>query len=274
MKLLRLVVCTSSFHIGASITLARLLQCKEFSVVGILHHEVISPNKKSIKRVKKMIERSGMVFLLQTVFVQVLQKIGIFLFRIFLPWKRRKLFDVDELAKKYDIPLYITDDVNSPESYAFAESKKPDILVSCYLLQILKPKMLHIPPQGAVNIHPALLPKFAGSWTSFWVLYHNEKRAGATAHYMNEHLDSGDIILQKSFRISKKRNSFCCLTKKVAYFSAEVLVKALRRIKEKNVRPRPICRPKKLFRMPNKYEIKRSRERFRFVHLHKLIHWF
>ncbi|MCP4989320.1 MAG: hypothetical protein GY928_25675, partial [Colwellia sp.] len=118
------------------------------------------------------------------------------------------LFDVDELAKKYGIPLHITDNVNSKQSLTFVREKEPDILVSCYLLQIIASKMLKIPKEGAVNIHPAILPKFAGSWTNFWVLFHEEERAGATAHYMNEELDSGDIILQKSFRMRKKFHSF------------------------------------------------------------------
>lgn len=271
---MKLVVFTSSFHIGASITLARLLRCKEFSVVGIVHQQVVAPNRQSVQKVWKMIDRAGFLFILKTGIMNVLQKIGILLFRILLPWKKRKLFDVDELAEKYDIPLLLSEDANDKETYNFVRSKKPDVLVSCYLLQILKPKMLRIPKDGAVNIHPALLPKFAGSWTSFWMLYHNEKRVGATAHYMTEELDSGDIIIQKSFRIKKNWGSFCCFTRKMAHFSAEVLVKALRKIQRKKVQPRKMKRPKKFFRLPTKKEVEQGRRMFRFVRFRKFLRWF
>ncbi len=53
-----------------------------------------------------------------------------------------------------------------------------------------------------INIHPSLLPKFKGLNTFNRVLKNKEKKTGCTVHYVNEKLDSGNIILKKSFFIN------------------------------------------------------------------------
>ena len=53
-----------------------------------------------------------------------------------------------------------------------------------------------------INIHPSLLPKFKGLNTFSRVLENKEKKTGCTVHYVNEKLDSGNIIVQRSFQIS------------------------------------------------------------------------
>ena len=57
-----------------------------------------------------------------------------------------------------------------------------------------------------INIHPSLLPKFKGLNTFSRMLKNKEKKAGCTVHYVNEKLDSGSMITQKSFFIDSKEN--------------------------------------------------------------------
>ena len=54
-----------------------------------------------------------------------------------------------------------------------------------------------------INIHPSLLPEYKGLNTYARVLNNNEKKTGCTVHYVNEKLDSGQIIAQKSFYINQ-----------------------------------------------------------------------
>ena len=56
--------------------------------------------------------------------------------------------------------------------------------------------------KNIINIHPSLLPKFKGLNTFSRVLKNNEIKTGCTVHYVNEKLDGGNIILQKSFYIN------------------------------------------------------------------------
>ena len=57
-----------------------------------------------------------------------------------------------------------------------------------------------------INIHPSLLPKFKGLNTYSRVLQHKERITGCTVHYVSEKLDSGKIIVQKSFYINSNDN--------------------------------------------------------------------
>ena len=57
-----------------------------------------------------------------------------------------------------------------------------------------------------INIHPSLLPKFKGLNTHKRVLRNKEKYTGCTVHYVNEKLDSGNIILQKKINIKLNEN--------------------------------------------------------------------
>lgn len=62
---------------------------------------------------------------------------------------------------------------------------------------ILGPDLLSIPPEGVVNLHAGLLPSYRGANVLNWVLVNGEKETGITLHYMDERVDSGDIISQK-----------------------------------------------------------------------------
>ena len=57
-----------------------------------------------------------------------------------------------------------------------------------------------------INIHPSLLPKFKGLNTFKRILKNKEKKTGCTVHFVNEKLDGGAKIIQKSFFINKNDN--------------------------------------------------------------------
>ncbi|MDP1340831.1 formyltransferase family protein, partial [Klebsiella variicola] len=64
---------------------------------------------------------------------------------------------------------------------------------------------------------------------SFWVLAKGEKNTGVTAHYVTEHIDSGEIILQRSIDIGSDETLHSLQTK-VAHEGAMVLVEAIKKI--------------------------------------------
>lgn len=79
---------------------------------------------------------------------------------------------------------------------------KPDlILVNSYSM-ILPKEILDIPSKGTLNIHGALLPKYRGANVLNWVLINGEKETGVTIHYVDEGIDTGDIIVQRKVKIN------------------------------------------------------------------------
>ena len=70
-------------------------------------------------------------------------------------------------------------------------------------MKILSKKFIKKFGKKIINIHPSLLPKFKGLNTFKRIIDNNEKKTGCTVHFVNEKLDGGKNIIQKSFFINK-----------------------------------------------------------------------
>lgn len=79
----------------------------------------------------------------------------------------------------------------------------PEIIFCFGATQLIPNEILKIPKDGVLNLHPALLPKYRGRYSTVQAIFNNEKKAGVTLHLMDEGIDSGPIISQISFPISK-----------------------------------------------------------------------
>ncbi len=88
--------------------------------------------------------------------------------------------------------------------YALFRSWKPDLCLSIYYRNIFTKRFLTVPPMGFINLHPSLLPKYRGAMPSLWALFNGEKKVGITLHYIDEGIDSGDIIVQKSYTLPRR----------------------------------------------------------------------
>jgi phosphoribosylglycinamide formyltransferase 1 len=73
-------------------------------------------------------------------------------------------------------------------------------------MEILSPGFIARFPNRIVNVHPALLPAFAGIHAIQQALDHGVKVAGVTVHFVDEGVDSGAIILQRAFELPYSRD--------------------------------------------------------------------
>src|SRR5690606_15106205 len=73
--------------------------------------------------------------------------------------------------------------------------------------QLIPPALLSLPPLGCINLHPSLLPKYRGASPIHAPLLAGETRTGVTTMYMDEGLDTGDIILQEEVEIGPWENA-------------------------------------------------------------------
>jgi methionyl-tRNA formyltransferase len=104
-------------------------------------------------------------------------------------------------AAEYDIATVAPDDPNTPELLSRIGGLGPDFLFSFYYRKMLKGPLLRIAPQGALNMHGSLLPKYRGRAPVNWAVLHGERETGATLHYMTEKPDDGDIVGQTAVPI-------------------------------------------------------------------------
>jgi phosphoribosylglycinamide formyltransferase 1 len=76
-----------------------------------------------------------------------------------------------------------------------------EVVVLAGFMRVLKEQMLAAFPRRIVNIHPSLLPKFAGLEAWKQALAANEKWTGVTVHYVDEKIDHGDVIAQRKIPV-------------------------------------------------------------------------
>jgi methionyl-tRNA formyltransferase len=145
-------------------------------------------------------------------------------------------YSVRAVARHFDVPLLSTNNINGVAYLASLRALSPDLIVSVNAPQVFKRGLLRLPRAGCINVHGALLPKYRGRLPSFWVLLNAEKETGVTVHFMNEHLDDGPIILQRTVPITphETQHSLLLKTKKAG---AELLLEALEALERGTVEP-------------------------------------
>lgn len=132
-------------------------------------------------------------------------------------------------AEQNYIPVEISKNINSK---AFMEKMKQynvDIFVSMSFNQIFKAEMINLPKYKAINCHAGKLPFYRGRNILNWVLINDEKEFGITVHYIDEGIDTGDIILQETYPITDEDNYGTLLIR--AYNGcADILYRAIKMI--------------------------------------------
>lgn len=108
---------------------------------------------------------------------------------------------VKELAEKYNIPVFQPEKVRNPEFIEVLRSIAPDLIVVIAFGQILPKEILDIPTYGCINVHGSLLPKYRGAAPIQWAIINGEKITGVTTMFMDEGMDTGDMILKKEIFI-------------------------------------------------------------------------
>jgi len=83
----------------------------------------------------------------------------------------------------------------------------PDLIITAAYGQILPKEILNIPHLGCINIHASLLPEYRGASPIQQVLIDGKDRTGISIFYMDEGMDTGDIIIQKELKIYPDENA-------------------------------------------------------------------
>ena len=109
--------------------------------------------------------------------------------------------DLAPLASSHGIPILRVADINSPEVLQRMESEGPDVIFVLGWSQIVSDRLLDIPRLGCIGSHPALLPRNRGRHPIVWALVEGLQETGLTFFFLDEGVDSGDIVWQRSCRI-------------------------------------------------------------------------
>lgn len=135
-------------------------------------------------------------------------------------------------------------DINSADFMAQIERYACDLFVSMSFNQIFRKNMIETPSLGTINCHAGKLPFYRGRNILNWALINDEKEFGITVHYVDEGIDTGDIIRQECFSITDQ-DDYSTLLERAYMGCADLLVQAIedlrkgvaRRIAQTNIHP-------------------------------------
>lgn len=110
--------------------------------------------------------------------------------------------DLKPIAKKYNVPVKEIVNINDSETMKDIVILEPDYIFVIGWSQICSKEFLSIPNKGVIGYHPSLLPENRGRGVIPWTILQRKKITGSTLFWMDEGVDSGDILAQESFEIS------------------------------------------------------------------------
>ncbi|MBR9917444.1 methionyl-tRNA formyltransferase [bacterium] len=103
-------------------------------------------------------------------------------------------------ALELGLPVIEVEDLKSEEFEKTLKELNPDLFV-VVAFRILPKNILEIPKIGSINLHASLLPKFRGAAPIHWAVIKGEVETGCTIFFLDEKVDTGNIILQKKIPI-------------------------------------------------------------------------
>lgn len=106
-------------------------------------------------------------------------------------------------ARKMGIEVLTGARVKDPEVIARIKESAPEIIFHVGGTQIIPTEVIAAAKFGCSNLHPALLPKYRGRFSTVHALWNGEKETGVTLHWLNEGMDSGPIIMQEKYPIEE-----------------------------------------------------------------------
>ncbi len=157
-----------------------------------------------------------------------------------------------EFAKLNDIKFCLFNNNNQDQLLDILE-KKYDLALSINWPYILNSKIINRFTLGVVNFHCGDLPRYRGNACPNWAIINGEKKIGLTAHFMDDYLDSGPILLKKFLKINAKtyiKDIYNWLDKQMPNLASEVIVglkdnKIVAKPQSKNLRDIVHCFPRK-----------------------------
>jgi methionyl-tRNA formyltransferase len=108
---------------------------------------------------------------------------------------------VKQCAQSHGVPVHQPEKIKAEENRPVFERYQPDFIVVVAFGQILPGWMLRCARVAPVNVHASLLPKYRGAAPVTWALLNGDAMTGVTTMLMDEHLDTGPMLLRREVAI-------------------------------------------------------------------------
>ena len=137
--------------------------------------------------------------------------------------------EVKEFAVKHDLRVEQPQRIRNDEAKELFASYGADLAVIVAYGKILPNEFLSAPKLGCVNVHFSLLPYYRGAAPVNWALINGEDQTGVTTMFIEERLDAGPILLQRSLSVAARETAPELLSR-LSIAGADLLGETLRQI--------------------------------------------
>ena len=106
-------------------------------------------------------------------------------------------------AEKYSVPYKKFKKINDEENVKIIKELEPDYIFVVGLSQLVKDEIIKAAKKGVVGFHPAPLPKYRGRATNVWQQLLGVKESAVSVFFIDDGIDSGDILAQEPYYIGE-----------------------------------------------------------------------
>ncbi|WGH27427.1 MAG: methionyl-tRNA formyltransferase [Candidatus Bostrichicola ureolyticus] len=178
----------------------------------------------AVKSLKKLIESDYLISLVVTI-----------------PDKfyRKKLIEsaVKKFALLYRLPILQPKNLKDPTFLNKLKSYKADLQIVVDF-RMLPQQVWSLPILGTFNLHASLLPQYRGAAPIQWAIINGETETGLTTFFLDDKIDTGDILLQRKITIGIKETAGN-LSNRMAYMGSDLVIDTLKGLVNKNIKAIP-----------------------------------
>lgn len=132
-------------------------------------------------------------------------------------------------AQEHGLQVFQPEKLKIRETYDLIKNLNPDAIVVVAYGKILPKNIIDMPKYGCINVHGSLLPRYRGAAPIQWSIINGDKVTGISTMFMDEGLDTGDILLQSKVSINGDETSEE-LKKRLSVIGADLLIKTLKEL--------------------------------------------
>lgn len=138
-------------------------------------------------------------------------------------------------AQENLIPVFQPEKLKTQETFDLVQKLNPDLIIVVAYGKILPKNIIDFPKYGCINVHGSLLPKYRGAAPIQWSIINGDQVTGISTMFMDEGLDTGDILLQSKVSINSEENSEE-LKQKMSVIGADLLIKTIKELENNNLK--------------------------------------
>ena len=138
-----------------------------------------------------------------------------------------KVDPLKEAAQEVGKPVFQPKRMKDPEAYEQMKKLAPDLAILAFVTDIVPGRVLALPRLGSICYHPSILPRHRGASAINWAVIEGDTRTGLTIFWVDEGIDTGDILVQKEVDIGPDETTGAVYFNKLYPLGVEALVEAV-----------------------------------------------